>query len=66
MKRYTDNDIRHEVAELAEEHGTRQLAKRLGVSPTMVSHITLGKAKPGPRVAAALGYQDDGKRWIKR
>jgi hypothetical protein len=65
MKRFTDEDIRLEVAALAVEIGTRQLAKRLGVSPAFVSLVTMGKAKPGPTVAAALGYVDDGKRWIK-
>lgn len=65
MKRFTDEDIRLEVSALATEIGTRQAAKRLGVSPAFVSQITIGRTPPGPTVAAALGYRDDGKRWIK-
>lgn len=66
MVRYSDEDLRRIVQAMVAEMGTRRAAAQLGVSGTMVNHIVHGKATPGPTVAAALGYEDDGLRWIKK
>jgi len=43
----------------------RQLARDLGVSASMIQHVASGKIPPGPTIAAALGYVDDGLRWVR-
>jgi hypothetical protein len=66
MVRYSDEDIRREVAAMVAEIGTRRAAAQLGVSGTMINRIVHGQNTPGPTVAAALGYEDDGLRWIRK
>lgn len=64
--RYTNDDLRSELAVMVQSGGLRKVARQIGVSPTLVSQIVRGRTLPGPTVAAHLGYVDDGQRWIKR
>ena len=64
--RYTDEDICIEFRNAVTQRGTRAVAREIGLSPAFVSLVTRGLCTPGPRVAAYLGYVDDGKRWTKQ
>jgi hypothetical protein len=66
MHRYTDADIRRDLASLIAEHGLRGAARQLNVSPTMVSLVMKAALPPGPKIASALGYTEDGLRWVRR
>jgi hypothetical protein len=66
MNRFTDADIRRDLAAWVTEHGLRGCARQLGVSPTMVSLVLKDRLPPGPKIATALGYVEDGLRWVKR
>lgn len=66
MNRFTDTDIRRDLTAWVAEHGLRGCARQIGVSAPMVSQVLAGEVPPGPTIAHALGYVEDGKRWIKR
>ena len=64
--RYTDDDIVAALkAAILSAGGTREFARRCGLSPTFVSLVARGMSRPGPTIAKHLGYEDDGKRWVK-
>jgi hypothetical protein len=64
--RYTDDDLRRELERLITERGSlRALARELGLSPTFLSIVRLGRVPPGPRLADALGFHDDGLKWVR-
>jgi hypothetical protein len=65
--RYTDEDIRADLQRAIDEAGSlRKLSDECGLSPTFLSQVRRGDSLPGPTLAAYLGYEDDGKRWIKK
>lgn len=45
------------LTQLAEAEGQSALARRLGVSPALMSHILSGKQGIGKKLAHALGWQ---------
>ena len=63
--RFSDDDIRAELNAVIAASTLRQVAKKLGVTPAFVSQVSRGNSPPGPKIAAALGYMDDGLRWVK-
>ena len=64
--RFTDDDVRSAMEQAIEDAGSlRQFAKLAGVSPTFVSLVRNRGTSPGPRIAAALGYFEDGQRWVR-
>jgi transcriptional regulator with XRE-family HTH domain len=63
--RFSDADIRKEVQRRLMKQSIRDLAKDLGVSPAMIHQVASGKAPPGPTIAEALGFHDDGLRWVR-
>lgn len=64
--RFSDDDIRKELKTRLELSSVRALAKELGVSPAMISQVANGNFPPGPKIAGALGYVDDGLRWVRQ
>jgi lambda repressor-like predicted transcriptional regulator len=65
--RYTDSDIRAELRRAIEHAGSlRKWAKGADVSATLVSQVLTRDLPPGPKIASALGFQDDGRRWVRR
>ena len=44
--------------------GLRRFAQNAGLSATFVSAVRHGQS-PGPKLAAYLGYRDDGKKWVR-
>jgi predicted transcriptional regulator len=64
--RFSDDDIRKELRDRISGATLRGVARELGVSPAMVSQVVYGNFPPGPKIAAALGYADDGLRWIRK
>ena len=64
--RYTDAQIRDEIRASIEVDGSmRKFARRVGVSVTLVSMILSRDLPPGPKIATALGFTEDGKRWVR-
>jgi hypothetical protein len=64
--RFTDDDVRSAMEQAIEDAGSlRQFAKLAGVSPTFVSLVRTRGMPPGPRIAAALGFVEDGQRWVR-
>ena len=45
--------------------GVRAFARHVGMSATFISAVRNERAEPSERLANALGFLDDGKRWIK-
>lgn len=66
MKRYTDEDLLIELEHAVQRAGSqRRFAKASGLSPTFVSMVMNGQARPGPVLAAFLGFREDEKRWVR-
>jgi hypothetical protein len=63
-KRYTDADVLKELERRIEARGLRAFAREHGMSPTFVSMVRHGQAAVSSRMANALGFVDDGKRWV--
>lgn len=65
--RYTDDDIRAALAAAITEAGSlRKAAAHLGFSPSYLSMVMLGQTPPSEYLGEALGYHQDGKRWVAR
>lgn len=64
--RYTDDDVRRELRIAIERAGSmRKFALSINVSATQVSQVLARELPPGPRIAAALGFAEDGYRWVR-
>lgn len=63
--RFSDDDIRQELRARIALTSLRGVARDIGVSPAMVSQVVNRNFPPGPKIATALGYSDDGLRWVK-
>lgn len=64
--RYTDDDVRAELRRAIDRAGSlRKWAEGADVSASHVSQVMLRQIPPGPRIAAALGFEEDGRRWIR-
>jgi transcriptional regulator with XRE-family HTH domain len=64
--RFSDSDIKKELKARVERSSVRALARELGVSPAMISQVANGDYPPGPKIAEALGFMDDGLRWVRK
>lgn len=66
-KRYADADVLKEFERrIAEAGGLRTFARHAGLSAAFLSMVRLGQSPVSPRVAEALGFVDDGKRWVRK
>lgn len=64
--RYTDDDIRADLDRAIERAGSiRKLAVKMGITPAYLSSVMRGLKPVGPAVATYLGFEEDGKRWVK-
>lgn len=64
-ERFTDADVLSELERrIVEAGGLRAFARHVGLSPAFLSMVRLGRSPVSPRVAEALGFVDDGKRWV--
>ena len=65
--RYTDDDLRRDLeAAIEAAGGVRRYAEKVGLSAAFISLVRWGRSAPGAKLAKALGYTEDDKRWIKR
>ena len=65
-ERFTDDDVRRLLRRDVERAGSiRKWAQDTGLSATYVSQVLARDLPPGPRIAGALGFKDDGKRWVR-
>jgi len=53
----TQEELRELLREQVAETGASRFARQHGISETLVSLVTHGHQKPGPRIAEALGYR---------
>ena len=65
-KRYTDGDVLKELERRIEARGLRAFAREHAMSPTFVSQVRHCQSVVSERMANALGFVDDGKRWVRR
>jgi hypothetical protein len=66
LHRFTDTDLIVALNRAIDDAGgLRKFARQIGLSPAFVSIVSRGEAKPGPRLAEALGFAEDGKRWVQ-
>lgn len=64
--RYSDDDVRAELRRAIERAGSlRKWAENADVSASHVSQVMLRQIPPGPKIAAALGFRDDGRKWVR-
>lgn len=63
--RFSDQDVILALSGKIAAKSLRKVAADIGVTPAFLSFVMNGKAKPGPKVAEALGFQEDGLRWIE-
>lgn len=65
-KRFTDDDVRAALEQAVLAQGSqRKLADQIGISPSYLSMVRLHKSPPSPQLAEALGFYDDGFRWVR-
>jgi lambda repressor-like predicted transcriptional regulator len=65
--RFTEDDVRAALRQAIERAGSlRKWAESAEVSSAHVSQVLQRELPPGPRIAAALGFVEDGRRWIMR
>lgn len=65
--RYTDSDVRAELRRAVERAGSlRRWAESADVSAAMVSQVLARDLPPGPKIARALGFHDDGRKWVRK
>jgi len=65
-QRYTDDDVRAELRRAIDRAGSlRKWSESADVSASHVSQVMLRQISPGPKISAALGFYDDGKRWVR-
>ena len=65
--RYTDDDVVLELARAIElAGGVRRFAEAADISATFVSLVANRRCRPGPRIAAYLGFVEDDKRWVRQ
>jgi hypothetical protein len=65
-ERFADDDVRTAMRQAIELAGSlRRFAAEVGVSPTHVSLVLTRDLPPGPAIATALGFIEDGKRWVR-
>lgn len=65
IDRYDDADVRRELERWIASYGVRGLARLWGVSPQLISDTRNGVYSVGPTLAQALGFREDGKRWVR-
>lgn len=65
-KRFTDAEVIQELERRIEARGLRAFAREHAMSPTFVSQVRHGQSVVSERMATALGFVDDGKRWVRR
>lgn len=66
-KRFTDDDVRDALRKAVAKSGSqRKTADSIGVSSVYVSKVLNGQTPPGPSVASALGFVEDGARWVRK
>ena len=53
---YTQNDLRKEIERMVSMTSQREVASRLGVSPSMICDVLMGRRDITERIAEALGY----------
>lgn len=64
--RYSDQHVRQALERAIVKAGSlRQFARNTKISPTFVSMVRRAKVPPGAKLAAHLGFQEDGKRWVE-
>lgn len=64
-KRFSDSDVLSELERrIVEAGGLRAFARQAGLSASFLSMVRLGQSPVSTRVAEALGFLDDGQRWV--
>lgn len=59
------DDVRERLRKLSEKAGgQRALARDLGISPSYLNDVILGRKKPGAKILTALGLERDA-RYVK-
>ena len=65
-KRFSDSDVLDELERrIVEAGGLRAFARQAGLSAAFLSMVRLRQSPVSTRVANALGFLDDGQRWVR-
>lgn len=66
-KRFTDDDVRDALRKAVAKSGSqRKAADTIGVSSVHIGKVLSGRVPPGPTIASALGFVEDGARWVRK
>lgn len=63
--RYSDEQVRQALQERIEASSLRAVAGEIGITPSFLSQVMRGNAPPSDKLAAYVGFHEDGLRWVK-